>query len=273
MHEEQQLDYNGSKIFYKKTGKGPSVVLVHGFAEDGTIWDKQVEFLKNHTQLIIPDLPGSGKSNPGQQFPNGRIYIIDDYADIIKKILEKEQVSSCIMVGHSMGGYITLAFAEKYARLLNAFTLFHSTAYADSDEKKAARRKSIEFMQKNGTAAFLKQSSPNLFSTATKIHHPEMVQELIQRYDNFSVQSLVSYYETMILRPDRTNVLRNCQKPVQFIIGEGDTAVPLEQSLKQCHLPEISYIHILENIGHMGMWEASDAVNDLLFAFVNQVSA
>ncbi len=267
MPEENWLEHNQEKIFYRKSGTGFPVVLIHGFAEDGTIWAKQIDFLKNHYNLIIPDLPGSGKSEVSQQLTR------EDYADILNQILDKEKLSVCIMIGHSMGGYITLAFAEKYPEKLKAFTLFHSTAYADSEEKKASRRKSIEFIKKNGAAAFIKQSSPNLFSEYTKSNYPELVSELISRYDNSNTAALVSYYESMIQRQDRTDVLRNFKKPIQFIIGEDDRSVPLEQSLTQCHLPEISYIHIFESTGHMGMWEETNKANNSLLAFINQVSA
>jgi pimeloyl-ACP methyl ester carboxylesterase len=274
MSEENWLDFNQENIFYKKTGNGPIVVLIHGFAEDGTIWDKQTDFLKNYFQLVIPDLPGSGRSEASQQLAFGsRQLTIEDYADIINQVLDKEKISSCIIIGHSMGGYIALAFAEKHPDKLKAITLFHSTAFADNEEKKANRRKSIEFMRKHGAPEFVKQSSPNLFSEYTKSNHPEIINELISRYDNSNTAALVSYYESMIQRPDRTNVLQNFNKPIQFIIGEGDNAVPLEQSLRQCHLPKISYIHIPESTGHMGMWEATNEVNYFLLAFINQVSA
>ena len=172
-----------------------------------------------------------------------------------------------------MGGYITLAFAEKYPERLNGFTFLHSTAFADSEEKKTARRKSIEFIRKYGAAEFIKQSSPNLFSEHTKSENPSLIQELISRYDNFEADVLVYYYEAMMQRPDRTNLLRSFKKPIQFIIGEGDNAVPLEQSLRLCYLPEFSYIHILESAGHIGMWEAKAEVNNFLLAFINQVLA
>src|SRR5579871_67140 len=271
MPEENWLDNNQEKIYYKKTGKGSTIVLIHGFAEDGTIWDKQTSFLKKYFQIIVPDLPGSGKSH--RSAVSSRQLAIEDYADIVNQILENEKVSICAMIGHSMGGYITLAFAEKYPEKLNGFSLFHSTAFTDSEEKKAARRKSIEFIKKHGASEFIKQTCPNLFSEHTKRNNPKLIDELIRKYDNFQAEVLVSYYEAMMQRPDRTNVLRNFKKPIQFIIGEGDNAVPLEQSLRQCYLPEISYIHIPESTGHMGMWEATDEANKFLLTFLNQVSA
>jgi len=294
MPEENWLDNNNhDKVFYRKTGSGPAVVLIHGFAEDGTIWDRQIDFLKEHFQLIIPDLPGSGRSVASLesgvqswQLPVGNLQpkgdhtsysiehlTIEDYAEVINQILNQEKISSCIMIGHSMGGYITLAFAEKYPEKIDAFTLLHSTAFADSEEKKATRRKGIEFIKKYGAAEFIKQTSPNLFSEHTKKNNPSIIKELISRYDNSNPDALVYYYEAMMQRPDRTNLLMGFKKPIQFIIGEEDNAVPLEQSLKLCRLPEFSYIHILENTGHMGMWEAKAEVNNFLLAFINQVIA
>jgi len=99
-----------------------------------------------------------------------------------------------------------------------------------------------------------------------------MVEELICTYDNFNPDALVSYYEAMIQRPDRTSVLRSYKGAILFIIGENDNAVPLEHSLQQSYIPGISYIHILENAGHMGMWEATDEVNNFLTAFIKNAA-
>jgi len=273
---DKTITYKSSKIFYKTEGKGEPVIFIHGFAEDGSIWDKQVEFLKNYFLLIIPDLPGSGKSVINNEeknlaTANSQPLTIEYYADCIKEILNEEQIANCIIIGHSMGGYIALAFAEKYPENLMAFGLFHSTAYADSEEKKTIRKKSIEFINKHGASEFIKQSTPNLFSLVFKEKHPEIIEELIERYDNFNARSLVSYYETMMQRPDRTTVLQNSKKPVLFIIGEKDNAVPLDHSLKQSHLPQISYIHILEDAAHMGMFEETKRVNTLLLSFIKNV--
>lgn len=273
MPEENYQDVNGEKIFYRNIGSGACLVLVHGFAEDGYIWEKQVAALKNNFQLIIPDLPGSGKSTNGyRSSASGLSSGIDPYADCIKAILDAEKINSCTMIGHSMGGYITLAFAEKYPEHLKALGLFHSTAYPDSEDKKTARKKSINFIQKHGAAEFIKQSAPNLFSDHTEKYHPEMVEELIKRYDNFNPAALVFYYDAMMQRPDRTSLLRDFKGSILFIIGENDNAVPLAHSLQQSHIPELSYIHILENVGHMAMWEAPNDVTNFLTAFIKNAA-
>ncbi|HEY4207749.1 MAG TPA: alpha/beta fold hydrolase [Puia sp.] len=241
------------------------LVLLHGFAEDSAIWDRQKEYLKDRHRLIIPDLPGSGSA------PLTGDTSMEGLAATVKALLDKEKIEQCIMVGHSMGGYITLAFAELFPERLKAFGLFHSTSYADTEEKKAARRKSIEFIQKNGAAPFIRQSTPNLFAERSRQEHPGWVAELIQRYSNFDPNALVQYYQAMIQRPDRSQVLRDFKRPVLFVMGGQDSAVPLAAGLQQCHMPSIARIHILNDAGHMGMIEDSDRAGQILDSFKKDI--
>ncbi len=254
--------YQGSKISYRVTGSGRPVMLVHGFAETGSLWDDQVKYLSRSYQCIVPDLPGSGASEALSDNS------IEEMCEALHTIVHQEQLERVTMIGHSMGGYITLAFAENYYNHLEGFGLFHSTAFADSDEKKQVREKGIAFIMEHGAAAFLKTSSPNLFSEETRRSNPEMVSRFIAEQSNFSATSLVSYYRAMMARPDRTGVLRKSPFPVLFIMGEHDMAVPLSDSQAQCHLPGKSYIHLLRNSAHMGMLEESDTSNRILEQFL-----
>jgi pimeloyl-ACP methyl ester carboxylesterase len=259
------INYGSSAVFYRVEGEGFPVVLIHGFAEDGTIWQHQIAYLAKSFKLIIPDLPGSGNSSF-----NSKLETIGDLADGIKFILDKEKISTCIIIGHSLGGYITLAFAEKYPEKLKAFGLFHSTAYADSEEKKTARKKGMGFIKKNGSRDFIKQSVPNLFAENFNKKNPEIVNELIERYNNFNPDSLVSYYDAMMKKPDRTQVLKSFKKPVLFIAGEKDNAVPIVHSLQQSYLPDLCYFHILMGAAHMGMFETVNLSNEILNDFLKQ---
>jgi pimeloyl-ACP methyl ester carboxylesterase len=237
-----------------------------------------VDYLQDKFKLIVPDLPGSGKSE-----------MIDDMsmeglAEVIKTIINAESGNPPVIasnakqegrkawsiIGHSMGGYITLALVEKYPGLVSAFGLFHSSAFADSEEKKATRRKGIEFINQHGAFEFLKTATPNLFSPVTKEEKPELIDKQVAASDNFLPRALVSYYEAMMQRPDRTRVLKETAVPVLFIMGKYDAAVPVEDTLKQCHLPGKSYIHVLQNSGHMGMLEESEKATLFLDAFLRE---
>ena len=163
---------------------------------------------------------------------------------------------------------ISLAFAEKYPKRLLGLGLFHSTAYPDPEEKKLARRKSIEFITQHGAADFIRTTIPNLFAPSFCESHPEQIKDLIETYSLLDPRALIQYYEAMILRPDRTSVLNNFPRPVLFIMGEEDKAVPFQDSLKQSHLPAVSYIHILKENGHMGMIENPEKSNAFLLEFL-----
>lgn len=250
--------YHNSAIFYTVHGSGSPVMLIHGFAEDSSIWSKQVNILQQTHLLIIPDLAGSGRSGLFKKEHAG----LEDHAEAMRQILIAEKIARCAMIGHSMGGYITLAFADKYPGMLSSLVLFHSSAYADDAEKIAARKKGIGFMQSNGSAAFLKASIPGLFSDPEA--SSKDIDELMQTSNAFASEALVQCYEAMIARPDRTHVLRNFSKPVGFIIGRNDQAIPFRLSMQQTHMPQISYIYILRNSAHMGMLEETEKANSIL---------
>ncbi len=255
-----------SQIFYRVAGKGNPVILIHGFGEDGEIWDEQVDRLKDNFRVIIPDIPGSGRSELIADMS------VEGMAEVIKDIIDIELAGAerTTLLGHSLGGYITLAFAEKYPGLLNAFGLLHSTAFADSEEKKLARLKSIEFIKNNGAHEFLKTSIPGLFwHEGSSQPSGNSIKNLIEKGKNFTATALAQYYQAMIARPDRTAVLKNAGCPVLFIIGEHDMAVPFQQSLQQCYLPARSHINILRNSAHMGMLEETKKVNGILVDFLS----
>jgi pimeloyl-ACP methyl ester carboxylesterase len=263
---DKEIVFEGNKIFYRVYGSGKKLMLIHGFPETGHIWRNQVEHLKNKFQLVIPDLPGSGHSGMVPDMS------MEGMAAVLKAIMDEESAPSdgrWVVIGHSMGGYITLALAEKHPQYLSGFGLLHSTAYADSEEKKTARRKGIEFIRQHGTSEFLKTSVPNMFAGSTKTENQALVENFLREANNFSPDPLVSYYEAMMKRPDRAHVLQNARVPVLFIMGENDTIIPLSDGLKLCSLPEKSYIHILRKSGHMGMWEEPAHTSEILEQFLN----
>ena len=262
---QKNLQFQNRSISYWTIGKGKPLMLVHGFAEDHRIWVHQSAHLQDQFQLILPDLPGSGKSSLLNDVS------MENMAEVLNAILDQESVQLCSIIGHSMGGYVTLAFAEKNADRLNSFCLFHSSAYPDNDEKKQTRLKAIEFIKKNGVEEFLKISTPNLFAKEGENEQSgsreKMVQKLIEEYKNFDADALIAYYEAMMKRPDRTLVLKSFTKPILFLFGKYDTAVPYQQGIEQSRLAKNGEVQTLHQSGHMGMWEEKDKSNQILESF------
>jgi pimeloyl-ACP methyl ester carboxylesterase len=250
-------------MHYEAIGTGHPIVLVHGFGEDYHVFDKQVEALKEKYKLIVPHLPGTGRSAISDTVS------MESMADGIKEILERENISRTIIIGHSMGGYITLAFAEKYPDMLKGFGLLHSSAYADSELKIAARRKSIEFIKQYGAPTFLESTTPNLFAEANRIQMGDYIKSFSSAISYILPNVLITFYEAMINRPDRTNILKRASVPVLFIVGKEDQTVPFTDTMQQVHLPVLSYIYILYQSGHMGMLEEPGKCNEAIHHFLD----
>ena len=268
--------YKSFTVHYKVTGSGNPLVLLHGFGEDGGVWDNQVAALQTEAMVIVPDLPGSGKSKVNKmEFTEQSQPLFDSiefYADVIKALLDDLQINNCVMLGHSLGGYITLAFAEKYPSFLKGFGLIHSTSFADSDERKGIRRRGIGLMEEYGGYPFLKNSIPNLFTADFKQQQPDKVEGLIEKAKEFETTALQSYYRAMIFRPDRTFVLKESKVPVLIIAGEQDIVVPLNDCLQQAHQPDICHVHILKKSAHFGMWEEPEEMNEAIRKFIKSIT-
>jgi len=266
MKMDKTITFQSKKIFYRISGSGSPVVLLHGFGEDHRVWDEMVQYLEKSFLIITPDLPGSGNSEMLEETS------MESMADAINHICKEEKLENFQIIGHSMGGYITLAFAEQYEKNIAGFGLFHSTAYADSDEKKETRKKGIEFIKTHGAFDFIKAITPNLFTETNRTEKSSEINSFIAQQRNFKPEALVSYSEAMMQRPDRTNVLKNTKKTVLFIMGKYDAVAPLNDVLQQCHLPEISYIHILEKSAHMGMIEEKEKSKEILKIFLTETN-
>jgi len=255
------INYYNHPIAYTVTGNGFPLVFLHGFGEDSKIWEDYLPFFSNH-QLICIDLPGSGGS-----VPMG--CSIARMAKIVRAILEKEKINQSIMIGHSMGGYVTLAYAGLYPETLKGYCLFHSHPYADSSAKKEGRNKAIQFIQKKGLTSFLEGLVPKLFGRTFKERGTAIPGQLIDRYKKTDPAGFIYQLAAMRDRPNTRKVLSQSNVPVCFIIGKEDAAVPEQYSLNQTYLPEIADIHILNQVGHMGMFEAKEKTQEIIKKFIH----
>jgi pimeloyl-ACP methyl ester carboxylesterase len=267
--ETRSFEFDNRQMGYVKTGAGPAVILLHGFGEDHHIFNSTVTALEKTYTVYTPDLLGTGMS-PINTFPSN--FSIEYVADSTAALIQHEKIENCILFGHSMGGYVTLAFAKKYPQYLKGFGLLHSTALPDTPIKIENRLRGITFIEKFGAATFLETTAPNLFGTYTQKNHPQLITEFIQSIPSFSNGALTSYYQAMMQRPDLTSVLETTPLPVLFILGDQDIAVALEDTLPQTKMPQTAYLYVLENCGHMGMLEQPLHFNNAVLGFLDKVN-
>jgi pimeloyl-ACP methyl ester carboxylesterase len=224
-----------------------TVVLLHGFGEDSSIWDDYASILEKEYNVILPNYARLSDMKT-----------VEQYANYVHGILQEKGVEKCAIIGHSMGGYIALAFAEKYPQMLSGFGLFHSTSFADSDEKKEVRTKNIEFIQKHGSALFIRTSTPNLYAEEFVKRNPGLIENHIEIASQIPPEALMASMQAMRDRPYRRAVLKALRVPVMFIIGEKDKSVSPADAKSQIMMPKFFSSSILDNVAHMGMIEERD---------------
>jgi pimeloyl-ACP methyl ester carboxylesterase len=257
------IAFHGKKVAYYDQGTGATLVLLHGLCEDSTIWN---EFIKELPQfrIIRVDLSGFGES---ELLPEPSI---DLMAQSVKAVLNELGVTESVLIGHSLGGYVSVAFAKRYPDGIKGLGLFHSHPYADSEDKKKERRKSIQFIQKNGSILYVKQLIPGLFAELFATSNEFLINSLIFKASKYPPAAIISAHEAMLHRPDQAQVLRDAPYPVLFIIGKQDKVIPYQVSLNQTHLPAIADIHILPKVAHMGMFRAKEETLKIVRNFMQR---
>lgn len=251
-------------ISYRKTGAGPALMLLHGFPASGSLWEPLVEQLAKSCTLLIPDIPGTGTS----AFKDEELSIAD-FAAIVPAILDDAGIYSCVLAGHSMGGYIALAALAQYPERLRGLSLVHSTAAADDDAKKEKRAKSIALIGNGGREPFIRGMIPGLFAPGFAEAHPDVIETWTSEGLKLPEATLTIFYRAMMERPDRISDLRDSEVPVQFILGAADATIPPDSVLPQTKLPAISFVERYPDTGHMGMIEQPEQLAGDLQKFVN----
>lgn len=217
---EMILNFKESAIFYERQGSGSTVVLLHGFLENSQMWDFFLPALTQKHTVITIDLLGHGKSGS-----IGYIHSMELMAEAVNEILVKEDISTATFIGHSMGGYITLAFAEKYPEIVNSLVLLNSTSEADSPERQENRDRAIKLVKQNKTG-FLSMAICNLFADYNREKFKKDINLLKKEASEMPVQGIIATLEGMKVRKDRSMVLLDFAKPKYIIAGDSDPIIP-----------------------------------------------
>ena len=253
-----------SRVFYRKVGSGPVIVLLHGFPLSGLLWKNVWEELSRSYTVIVPDFPGSGNSLLEKETS------IADMAECVHAIMEHERIGKAVIAGHSMGGYVAFAFAGMYPEKVMGLSLVHSIPLADDEEKVKTRLKSIALIQKGGKETFISQMIPNLFSASFKLSNPLTVKEQVDEAMKTDEAGMVNFYQAMIGRKDTTYVLDKATFPVQWIIGSDDNVIYFKKILEQCYKSNINFVTFYHNCGHMSMIEAPERLISDFRIFIDQ---
>lgn len=237
-------------LSYTKDGEGPCLVFLHGFCEAKEYWDEAIESLSKSYTVISLDLPGFG-SSPDL---SGNT-TMESLAESVYNQLKAMDILEFVLIGHSLGGYVSLAFIEKYPSMIKGFVMCNSTAFEDSEEKKIQRNKTIEFLETNGLEAFIKPFVPPMFFPKNRKNCDKAIKDITKMGLKASENGVKNTIIAMRNRPDRTKVLINANFPVLYIIGKNDGSIKFEDSLAQCHLAAMSYAVFINECDHQSIHE------------------
>jgi len=249
-------------LYARQRGEGKPLLFIHGFPMDQSVWDSFGDNFVSSNRVITVDLPGFGKS-PILPFP----FSLDQVADHLIQFLLNEVTSQTAVIGHSLGGYVALAMVNKRPDLFSALGLFHSTAYADSPEKKESRNKVIEFVEKHGVRAFVSNFVSPLFA---RPDHKDIA-TVKQIGSQSSMDAVIGYTAAMRDRPEHIKTLKSFEKPTLFIGGEKDPGIPVQMLIDQAMISQHPEIHILPKVSHMGMYEKPAEAASKIMGFLGKI--
>ncbi len=247
------------------TENEPTIVLLHGFCENKNIWKSFTNNYSKQFRIISIDFSGFGDSPFSSESTT-----IEAIATQVHQTLESLKVEKCLLVGHSLGGYVTLAFAEKHPKMLFGIGLINSTAFADSEEKKQNRNKLIESLEVYGVKPFLSTFFNNLFYEGNLPKFEKEIQQLISQAQNLTADTLIQTTKAMRDRKSYATFLENTEIPVLFVMGKNDAILPLDLHREQFNLPKETMIYLADKVGHLAIFEAEIEVNNCIEIFVNK---
>jgi len=251
-------------LFHTEAGKGEAVVFIHGFCENLSIWNDFMPDIASKYRFISLDLPGFGGS------PLLDNTSIENVGKAVYEFLKNIGVEEAHLFGHSLGGYVALSIAEQHPDFILSVGLIHSNAFADGEEKKLNRDKSIEFMQKHGADTFLQTFVPSLFNAERRETLQDKIDHLRELTKETKAESMIAYTAAMRDRKDRSFLLKELGCPILFIAGAYDGLINMELSLQHKSLISNGEFHVLQNSGHVGMYEEPEELLNIMEGFLSR---
>jgi pimeloyl-ACP methyl ester carboxylesterase len=255
--------FKNTKINYTDIGKGTAIVLLHGFLENLGMWDNYIDSFSKKNRVIAIDLLGHGKTDC-----LGYVHTMEDQADTVYHVLHELKIRKAIIIGHSMGGYVALAFAELYPSYMKSLVLLNSTARADSDERKSNRDRAILAVKQNYTV-FVRMSIANLFSEENRNKLVNEIEKVRNEALKTPLQGIVAALEGMKIRKDREVLIHFTDFPKLLILGKKDPVLDFEESKTQIENTTVEFISFDD--GHMTHIENQAELKLILLDFLKKI--
>ncbi len=255
-----QILHKNTTVYFTSTGKGTAVVLLHGFLENSTMWSEITKVLSKNYRVICIDLLGHGKTEN-----HGYIHTMKEQAEMVKTVLNSLRLRKFILVGHSMGGYIALAFSKLFSSNIKGLCLVNSTALPDSEEKKKNRDRAINAVKQNHKT-FVRIAIPMLFSEENRNVFTSEIKQITNEALQIAPQGIIASLEGMKIREDFSSIYKTANYPIQLIIGKQDPALDYNTLISQTKNTKVHVVEFPD--GHMSHIENKDELISNLSSFI-----
>ncbi|PHR73645.1 MAG: alpha/beta hydrolase [Lutibacter sp.] len=256
------VNYKNIQVAFSSQGKGSAIVLIHGFLENNTMWKEIIPVLAKKNRVITIDLLGHGETDC-----LGYVHTMEEQAKMIKVVLNHLKLRKHILIGHSMGGYIALAFANLFPNSIKGLCLMNSTYKNDDNERKTLRSRAIKVVE-NNYKNIVKISFTNLFSEDSRTAFKSEIKDALAEALKTPVQGYIAAQEGMKIRENHTNLFKNATFKKAIILGEKDWIIDSEKALLFAEKNDITAIILPE--GHMSHIENRKGLIEALVEFVKK---
>lgn len=262
----KSIDYMGAKVSYDIQGSGETLAFLHGYLESLEIWEGFAGRFNDRYQVLCLDIPGHGQSGVFSE-----IHMMDEMATVLKTVLEAEEIEKATIIGHSMGGYVTMSFVSMYPEMLSGYVLFHSTCFADNEEKRLNRDREISLVRQGRKEQLILLNIPRAFAD----EHVQKLEAKVNRAKEIASacddDGVISLLEGMKRRHDYSESMKNSAQKPMLIYGEKDNYITLNVFMRLNDLVPDAYILKLKNSGHMGFIEEADAAYKGIISYLHSL--
>ena len=261
------ISFKEGRIHYTDSGTGPVIVLLHGYLESSEVWNGFAEKLSAKFRVISVDLPGQGQSDV-----YGEVHTMEFMAEAVKEILQDLKIRKAFLTGHSLGGYVTLAFLELFPEYLSGYCLFHSQPFPDPPAALEKRKREIGIVKMGKKNLMYPDNVIRMFASSNLEKFAGALQRSKDIASHLPGDGIIAVLNGMLLRPSRLSFMEDGDIPCLWILGSMDSYIPCELIQTKVKLPSNARVVVLTNSGHMGFIEEEKRSLEVIKEFVNSVS-
>lgn len=259
--------YGTGTIHFSDHGRGEVIMLLHGYLETSEIWRSFAGKLSADFRVITVDLPGHGGSGM-----LGEIHTMETIADAIYSLIKSLGINKIFLAGHSLGGYVALAFTELYSEMLSGYCLFHSHPFPDSEEALKKREREIKLVEAGKKDLIYPDNVSRMYAVANLQKFSEAHRRSREIASSISGEGIIAVLRGMMARPSRLSEMESGKVPCLWILGSMDNYIDCEQIQTKVRLPGNAELVILKNSGHMGFIEEEEISLKVIKDFIERLS-